>query len=192
MQTNIVWTGLEYHSIENCLISNNKNGTDISSTIIGLYEGKIYKIDYAIKANKKWETQEVSITARHSDHQQYILLTKNAEGDWMMNDEKAYSFTGCIDVDIALTPFTNTLPINRLALRNGEEQTISVIYFDLLNWDLKPVKQLYRRISENLYHYENIPNNFEADIKVDKQGIVIEYPNLFNRSAILNSKYELK
>jgi uncharacterized protein len=191
MQINIVWTGLEYHSMENCLIRGGMKGTTIDSTIIGLYEGKIYKADYTIKVNEKWETQELSIRSRHSDHEQDILLTKNSEGDWMMNDEKMYAFTGCFDVDIAITPFTNTLPIKRLALNNDEEQTISVIYFDLLNWEVKPVKQLYRRISENLYHYENTPNSFEADIKVDKDGFVIEYPKLFNRSAIVNSAYAL-
>ncbi|MCG2615302.1 putative glycolipid-binding domain-containing protein [Terrimonas sp. NA20] len=191
MQTNIVWAGLEYHSIENCLINGGKGETAIVSTIIGLYEGKIYKIDYAITVNNKWETKEVSIKARHSDQEQQILLTRNKEDDWIMNNEKAYTFTGCIDVDIALTPFTNTLPINRLNMREGEDRIISVIYFDLLNWDVKPVKQLYRKISENIYHYENIPNNFNADITVDKQGLVIEYPGLFNRTAISTSQYNI-
>ncbi len=192
MQYNIVWAGLEYHSVENCLISSNKQGTKIASSIIGLYEGRIYKVDYTIKVNSKWETQEIRIRARHSDHEQEIVLLKDNEDGWIMNNEKAYAFTGCIDVDIALTPFTNSLPVNRLKMREGEEQTISVIYFDLLNWDVKPVKQLYRKISENSYHYENIPNNFQADITVDKQGFVIEYPGLFNRSAILNAQYEIQ
>ncbi|MET0461739.1 MAG: putative glycolipid-binding domain-containing protein [Chitinophagaceae bacterium] len=191
MQTNIVWAGIEYHSIENCLITNSTHGTTIASTIIGSYEGKLYKVDYAIKVNNEWETKELNIKARHSDREEEILLVKNSEDDWMMNNEKVYTFTGCIDVDIALTPFTNTLPVNRLKLHEGEEQIISVIYVDLLNWDVKPVKQLYRRAAENIYHYENIPNNFEADIMVDKQGVVIDYPGLFNRSAVLNSRYEI-
>jgi hypothetical protein len=45
------------------------------------------------------------------------------------------------------------------------------------------LKQKYTRLSKDTYHYENIPNDFEAEIKVDENGFVIDYPQLFNRTA---------
>lgn len=84
----------------------------------------------------------------------------------MMNGKQADQFKGCIDIDIPLTPFTNTLPINRLKLDQDEEHQIQVIYLDLLEQQVISVKQKYIRLSKTEYHYENIPNDFEAKIKL--------------------------
>jgi hypothetical protein len=88
-----------------------------------------------------------------------------------------------MEVDIPLTPFTNSLPVNRLQLVDGQEKNIDVIYIDLLEDSIKKVKQKYRRISAEVYHYENVPNDFEAEITVDEAGFVIDYPQLFTRTA---------
>ncbi len=56
MQTNLLWTGREYYSLENCLVKVEETGSEITSTIIGSYEGKIYKVEYRIQTNPNWET----------------------------------------------------------------------------------------------------------------------------------------
>jgi uncharacterized protein len=71
-------------------------------------------------------------------------------------------------VDISLTPLTNTLPVKRLQLKKGQSKEIAVIYFDLLDAQVKPVRQKYTRLSATEYLYENVPNDFEAKIKMDK------------------------
>nr|WP_242674799.1 putative glycolipid-binding domain-containing protein [Niastella populi] len=71
----------------------------------------------------------------------------------------------------------------RLNLQKGETQEVQVIYFDLLQQTIKPVRQKYTCLSPTEYHYENIPNDFEADIKVDEMGLVVDYPVLFERTA---------
>ena len=102
---------------------------------------------------------------------------------WLYNGQVLPLLNGCIDVDLPLTPFTNTLPINRLRLPIGQEQLIKVIYLDLLNNSIKPVMQKYTRLSKFEYKYENVPNDFEAIIRVDESGFVIDYPGLFERIA---------
>ena len=132
MQTNILWTGREYYSLENCLVNTGPNGSIITSTIIGHYEGTIYKVDYQIKTNANWETVFLEINSRHNNHLQTIRFEGDGKGNWTRDGQKASPFTGCIDVDIAVTPFTNTLPIRRLTLRENQSQEIKVIYCDLL------------------------------------------------------------
>lgn len=189
MQFNTLWTGLEYYSLENCLIEITASGVDINSVIVGKYEGRIYRVDYHIKTNPDWETQYVQITSRHSNREQYYRLTSDGAGNWIADGRRIGQFDGCIDVDIAVTPFTNTLPINRLRLHTRETKHIRVIYFDLLQQQVRPVDQVYKRISEEKYHYENVPNDFEADITVDENGLVVDYPSLFTRTDVLQSSY---
>lgn len=52
MQTSLLWTGIEYHSLENCIVDVSDTGTEINSTIIGYYKEKIYLVQYCIKTNK--------------------------------------------------------------------------------------------------------------------------------------------
>ena len=107
----------------------------------------------------------------------------------MMDGQEARQFKGCIDVDIPLTPFTNTLPIRRLHWDDDDAHEIQVIYCDVLDQQIQPVRQKYIRRSGSLYHYENIPNDFEADITVDEHGLVVDYPALFVRTAALETNY---
>lgn len=183
MLTNILWTGREYNSMENCLIESLSNGANITSTVVGTYEGKIYKVEYHIKTNERREAVVLEINCLYSNQVQIIKFAGDGKGNWRHNGKKAEQFNGCIDVDIPLTPFTNTLPIWRLNLQKGETQEVQVIYFDLLEQVIKPVRQKYTCLSHTEYHYENIPNDFEADIRVDELGFVVDYPMLFERTA---------
>lgn len=183
MQTNILWTGREYYSLENCQVNEQENGSTITSTIIGSYEGKLYKVEYQITTNAYWQTVLLELTSQVNNKPQTIKLEGDGNGNWIYNGTEAQQFRNCIDVDIAVTPFTNTLPIRRLQLGQNQSQEIQVIYCDLLNQEIKPVSQKYTRLSNNEYHYENIPNDFEATIKVDDAGLVIDYPGLFVRTA---------
>jgi uncharacterized protein len=185
MQTNILWTGREYYSLENCLIDTNTNGSLISSTIVGSYDGKIYQVSYHIKTNSHWETVFLEINYRYSNHSQLIQFEGDGKGNWKQDGKNAARFNGCVDVDIALTPFTNTLPIRRLQLQEQQSQEIQVIYCDLLDQKIMPVHQKYTCLSATAYHYENIPNDFEATIQVDDSGFVVDYPSLFVRTAVV-------
>jgi hypothetical protein len=189
MQINTLWTGREYYSLENCLIDTLPEGSVITSTIIGQYQQKLYQVDYTIKTNQHWETLFVELKSRHNDRKLHWLLEGDGKGNWMMNGATAGQFQGCIDVDIPLTPFTNTLPINRLKLSKDGSKEIKVIYLDVLEQAVQPVRQKYTRLSGTRYHYENIPNDFEASITVDEQGLVVDYPQLFVRTAALETSY---
>jgi hypothetical protein len=89
---------------------------------------------------------------------------------------------GCIDIDIAATPFTNTLPIRRLQLAEGERRPISVAYIATPDLQVTRVEQAYACIGLNReYRYEGIFRNFTANLQVDADGLVIDYPTLFTR-----------
>ena len=189
MQTNLLWTGREYHSLENCILNTGAMGSEAQSIIIGTYDNKIYQVEYRIRTNENWQTIYCEVQSRHSDQRAHVILESDGRGNWTLDGKTQYQFQGCMDVDIPLTPFTNTLPIKRLSLRNGDEHEIKVIYLDLLKGQIVPVSQKYIRLSDSEYHYQNVPNDFEAKIAVDELGLVVDYPRLFALTAKLESRY---
>ena len=90
---------------------------------------------------------------------------------------------GCSDVDIMITPFTNTLPIRRLNLALHESREISVVYFSLPDLTVSRLDQRYTFLLQekdhSVYKYESLNSGFTRDIKVDADGLVIDYPGIF-------------
>jgi hypothetical protein len=183
MQTSLLWTGREYYSLEHCMLTSSDTGAEVDSVIVGLYQGQMYRVEYRIRTNPDWETVRVEINWRTGSSRSNLQLESDGKGNWTRSSQPSGVFKGCLDVDIPLTPFTNTLPINRLQLKPGDSRQIVVIYLDLLEGQIQPVRQQYTRLSDTQYHYQNVPNDFEAVITVDELGLVVDYPQLFTRTA---------
>lgn len=187
MEKNITWEGIEYHSIEHCGLSIADTGISIKSSVNGNYKDFIYQLDYQVNTNRFWEILFFEIRAQVNDRTTVLSFSSDGKGNWFANALPVGDFTGCTDIDISLTPFTNSLPINRLKLLTGQQQKIRVIYIDVLAGQVKPVEQRYEKLSSTQYKYENIPNDFEATISIDESGLVIAYPALFKQISVTGS-----
>ena len=190
MRTNLLWKGIEYNSLENCLVDSGSDGIRVESVIVGSYNNVIYRVDYNIDATSFWETVSLEIIRHYRNERSRFSLESDGNGNWKINGNPQLKFKGCIDVDIPLTPLTNTLPVNRLKLKTGQEKIIKVLYCDLLRNEFKAVNQKYVRVSDSVYQYENVPNDFESDIQVDEHGFVVDYPQLFTREGELTTSYQ--
>ena len=181
MQTNILWTGIAYQSLENCVLTHSDESIEVNSVIVGAHDEKIYRVDYSIKTNRKWECIFFEVTTQLSDKNEAIKYDSDGKGNWTKNGVPLNEFKGCIDIDISLTPFTNSLPINRLQWELNKPQQIRVLFLDILSQEILAVQQRYTKLSKTEYKFENVPNDFEAIITVDESGMVVNYPHLFVR-----------
>jgi hypothetical protein len=91
-----------------------------------------------------------------------------------------------MEVDVSATPFTNSLPARRLELAAGESVTLQVAQVDASSLGLQAVSQRYsclQRDSEgpSRWRYENLVTGFSADLELDPDGIVVDYPGEFHR-----------
>jgi hypothetical protein len=187
MHVNLLWTGREYYSLENCLITSKDTGNSITSTIVGSYQNKIYTVEYFLETDNKWLTRLVNLTCKINNKEYNLELKRGINNSWVLNDEINNDFDNCLYVDISVTPFTNTLPVNHLQLALNEKRTIKAIYINVLEQEIKAVEQVYQKLSDAKYLYQNVPNDFEAIIEFDESGFVVDYPNLFYRTAVLKS-----
>ncbi len=179
MKKIMLWSGKAYQSLENCIIRSLGDLTMISSVVVGLHNGKTYRFRYNIELNAAWQTVQCDIMSELDGQLQNYSLRNVGKNQWTMNGELYPEFNDCIDVDISISPLTNTLPINRLQLKNAEEAEIKVICIDLLKEEVKAVRQKYKKVSSDEYRFENVPNDFKAIIKVNPHGFVTDYPPLF-------------
>jgi hypothetical protein len=178
MERKIKWEGLKYQSQEDCIFKETDNGVEVTSVITGTVENQVFKVLYRVLANNLWETYLVDLNIVLDGNERTFLLEKK-DACWLVNNVPDHRIDHCIDIDISLTPFTNTLPIRRLVFNGHLRNRIEVVYIDILANTIMPVTQYYSKISDSVYLYENEKTTFKAELKTDSHGLVIEYPKLF-------------
>lgn len=181
----LIWKGIAYQSLEYFNLKENNENYIVESRIIGSYKKQIYNVSYNLTIDKNWTIQEFNIESEVNTVKNR-LIGKKLQNNWEINNAIDPGFKDFIFIDISLTPFTNTLPINHSHIPKGGSQEIKVIYIDVLNNIIKPAPQLYTRISEDQYRYENLLSDFKADILVDENGLVVNYPGLFEKMEELS------
>jgi hypothetical protein len=179
----IIWKreSVDTTTIETLRLIKVYNDYSIKSIVNGTLAGKPLLIEYRISIDKTWNVKTVEIESKLNDSLKISLKTDSI-GKWFNNDnQEIKELNGCIDIDIAITPFTNTLPIRRLGSILKERTKINVLYFDIASWSFKKVEQYYTMLDSNLYKYEGAFRNFTANLPTDNYGFVTSYPNLFKR-----------
>jgi len=149
--------------------------------VVGEDDARRFGCHYRICCDAGWQVRSVEV---HVAGGASLVLTSDGRGNWRDGDGQAQpALSGCIDVDISATPFTNTLPIRRLGQQLAARTTIDVAYFLLPDLRLSCAAQAYTRLNERSYLFEDLDSGFRAEIAVDADGLVLHYPALFRRSG---------
>jgi hypothetical protein len=179
MQRNILWKGLDADTTENCYISFFSSAILVHSEISGWINNKPGTVEYYIKLSNNWDVLEFEVIAQRESYPvKKYAMKRESSGAWTdSNGAQQAKYSRCNYIDITLTPFTNSLPINGLKINDAESKDIHVIYIE--EDKLRVDKQQYTKLNDNRYRFENDGGNFRADITVDKDGFVTNYPQLF-------------
>jgi uncharacterized protein len=89
----------------------------------------------------------------------------------------------CLDVDLELSPITNTLPIKRLNLAVGQSEEIAVAWIRFPSLEIVHARQSYERLSDRTYRYRSLASGFTAKIDVDENGLTVRYEGIWERVA---------
>jgi uncharacterized protein len=188
MERQIMWSSQEEPGLEYLRLLQLPDGIIADSIILGVHEQKPFHINYEIQCNAQWRLQAVHVSLLSGSPQSLHLFIDN-EGTWTTEGgEKISSLQGCLDVDISGTPFTNTLPIRRLALQQGSVATLRMAYIMIPELQMKVTEQCYTCLDVTpvggRYRFESLKDgmsSFTAELPLDKDGLVLDYPGLFCR-----------
>jgi uncharacterized protein len=139
------------------------------------------QVQYAVACDSEWRTRQVQISLQSGLTRRELRLRTDRRQRWWFRGRELSAFRGCLDVDLGISPFTNTLPIRRLALQVGQSREISVLWVRFPELVYQPLAQIYTRLSNRLYRYENADRSFRAELEVDDLGLVIHYEGGWER-----------
>ena len=181
VRTEVLWEQIVEKGLEH-LILKQADHIEADSLALGMIEGTAYRIKYRIICDLDWRVGRVRVEDLLNN--KTLVFNRREAGVWAdEGDQPIDDLKGCADVDIMITPFTNTLPIRRLNLALHESKEISVVYFSLPVLTVSKLVQRYTFLSQEkdhrVYRYESLGSGFTSEIKVDSDGLVIDYPGIF-------------
>jgi hypothetical protein len=143
--------------------------------------GALLTCGFRIEVDARWATRTVDVWSVSGAGERRVRLVVDPEGRWWRDGSRAPDLDGCIDVDVAATPLTNTFPINRLAgLDVGASATFPVAWVEVPELDATRMDQTYRRLAARRWEYSD--ERFGAfELSVDDDGLVVDYAGLATR-----------
>jgi uncharacterized protein len=142
-----------------------------------------FRLTYRLGWDERWSVRDAELTVATDQFTRSLSLRTDGKGRWRHGDGRSIDeLDGCIDVDIWPTPFTNTFPIRREPMVVGQRRQFTVAWIRAPDLTIGPQPQAYTRLGEHLYRFENLDGSgFTAELAVDEDGLVVDYPGLFRR-----------
>ncbi len=175
MQRKVIWQRVDKVGMELCFLYIQPDGASMDGTVITAFEDEPVNVRYFIQTGSDWWTSDVTIWFPTSESLAILRLQMRNQ-QWQVDGQERNDLANCIDVDLGITPSTNTLPIRRLNLAVGESAEVTAAWVRFPELSVEPLRQRYTRLAPDRYLYESLESGFTAELSVDESGLVTHYP----------------
>lgn len=150
-------------------------------------EGVTWSVRYEITVDAGWATRAAHVVSRSAAGERESVIERHPTGGWRVNGRHAPELTGCEDVDLEASAFTNAFPVHRLRLDVGESAEAPAAYVRAPNLRVGRLEQRYTRLPDDgermRYDYESPAFEYRDVLVYDASGLVLDYPGLAVRAA---------
>jgi hypothetical protein len=192
----VLWQRIDSPGSEWCTLEQEPEGWRLRGIVLAAVATEPVLVQYAVVLASDWSTRAVEIVMHSGDASQPrdLRLTVDPEQRWQIEREPSLdpampqddpmALHGLTDVDLGITPATNTLPIRRLDPAIGEAVAVTAAWVRFPELTIEPLPQRYIRLADRRYRYESAGGAFVTEIEVDDLGLVTKYERGWKRIAV--------
>lgn len=145
-------------------------------------DGCAFAVSYRVDCDAAGMTTRAFVRCKCEGARSDRLLERDPAGRWTMDGAPQPQLEGIADVDLSVTPATNTSPLRRMQLAIGQSAEVTAAWLKFPSLELAPLKQIYRRVGTATYEYGAPDHDFVARLECDEDGIVGAYGDLWRRA----------
>lgn len=179
----VLWLRRDGSGHEAARLRADDGGWLLSGVAVFADRGAPCRLAYTIRCDARWNTRSVQLDGWLGRQAVALAVLRDADGRWTADDLPQPALDGCIDIDLEFSPLTNTLPIRRLALGDGEGADVRAAWLRVPGLSLQPLEQRYQRHDVSHYRYESRGGAFVAELEVNAAGLVLDYPGGWRAEA---------
>jgi hypothetical protein len=184
----LTWVGVGCLRLEGARVVLGERGLRAIGSVVSAAQDGIeaYTASYSLTTDEAGVVQRLTVRIARATGEQHVILTRSEEGIWLVDHGQGAArtnFGGALDVDLALSPLFNALPIRRLGLhRDAALHDLPVVFVAMPSLEVCPVSQTYRTASLGDPGVVSISSDtWNAEITVDADGMVLDHPGLASR-----------
>jgi hypothetical protein len=144
-----------------------------------------FRLDHRWRLTPDWRVLSLHVE-RWGASGHASLAVERAEGGWHVDGMRRPDLDGAEEPDLSATPFCNTFPIRRTPGPAGESLALDTCFIDAATMTATRSRQRYERSGPRRLRYVDLGVwlGFEADLEVDRHGLILRYQHLFERVAV--------
>ncbi|MBJ7291406.1 putative glycolipid-binding domain-containing protein [Williamsia sp.] len=181
----LTWRGANQTRLEQARVQVSGNRIKAYGQIIGAAtdEHEAFSATYDLLTNDAGITRRLAVHLIRASGETQISITRDGENTWLVQTPQGMErgdFGGAEDVDLALSPLFNALPIRRHNLhREPGEVEVPVVYLYLPEATVTAATVHYTATTDAITVVSPVSNG--ATITVDSTGFVQDYSGLADR-----------
>lgn len=178
--TRLFWDRVYDGGAEVCQVVVDERGLRAAGTSVGGAPAP-FRCDYSVQTGPDFVTTSLDVEI---DGSRRMRLRRDEDGTWYVGQRAEQTLSEALDCDLGLCPLTNTLPILRGGLLTAPAETvleITAAWVLVPELTAQPARQVYTVLDPGLIRYES--DGFRADLVVDADGFVVDYPALARRRS---------
>jgi hypothetical protein len=177
----ILWQDVETGALDRCRLEAGPDGLRLWGTVLTPEHGTPLDVRYLVEAGPDGLTRRVELELDGGAVRRTLLADGAGHWRWDGGSELA-EVAGSLDVDLTVTPATNTLPIRRLAdLEVGRQRDLRMAWVQFPDLEVVASAQHYERLAADRWRFST--GDFQAELLVDPEGLVLDYGGLFRSLA---------
>jgi uncharacterized protein len=185
--TDVLWAAWDGRGLEHLALHVEPGGVRADSLITAVDDdGRPYRARYVVECDAGWILRRARIEVLETPAR---VMDVRADGRGRWTDAAtgvALALDGCVDIDIYPSPFTNTLPIRRLAEAEvGRPVAVDVAWVVLPALTIQATRQVYTLLERDgagaRWRFRAVDSDYTAELAVDAQGVVRDYPEIARR-----------
>ncbi|NKY50023.1 putative glycolipid-binding domain-containing protein [Nocardia vermiculata] len=141
-----------------------------------------FSASYDLVTDEVGRTKRLSLRSTVTAGERHASIARDEENYWLVDAGDTHvrsMFGGALDVDVALSPFFNTLPIRRFGLAHAtEDLQVPVVYVRVPELVVQEAILTYSSGADGIHVLSPVAS---ATVTVDDDGFVLDYPGLSER-----------
>ena len=177
----LMWQSVPWPGTEHLVIRTTPAGVVAEGRVVSV-DSRPIELRYLIECDLDWAVRSLDVDEIASGTS--FAFRSDGAGRWRDGaGNDLPELEGCVDVDIAATPFTNSLPIRRLPWQVGQSRDLRMVWLLVPELTVRPADQRYtcleKRRDGATFRYAS--GDFHVDLPVDADGYVLDYPGFWRR-----------
>jgi hypothetical protein len=185
LQRTLIWNALYSPGAEYFNLWREHNGWRLEGKVAVVLDSYPVHVHYHVACDVQWHTRVVEVEMKMGATTRSLHITVDERRRWHLGGEEIRAVRGCYDVDLSVTPATNTLPIRRLNLTVGENADVAAAWILFPELTVRTLSQKYTHLEPSRYWYQSELGDTIWDIEVDDLELVRRYSNLWEAAAVI-------